>query len=353
MSLLDQKEELIELIAKAADYKQLEDLRVKFLGKSGLLTEAMKAIANLSLEEKKSFGASLNELKNLLSNEIEKKHNFLAKELIKQKLEQEKIDVTLPVRECNQGSVHPITQATQEIITIFARLGFDLASGPEIEDDFHNFTALNIPANHPARQMQDTFYFNKENMLLRTQTSNVQIRKMSQERPPFRFIAPGRVYRSDYDQTHFPMFHQVEGVCIDKNINMANLKWCLKEFLKAFFETDDIVIRLRPSFFPFTQPSAEVDIGYRIENGEIKIGSSEKWLEILGCGMVHSKVLENVNINPDEYQGFAFGAGIDRLAMLKYGIHDIRKFFDSDLRWLKHYGFSVFDIPSMVSGLSK
>lgn len=353
MSLLDQKEELIELIAKAADYKQLEDLRVKFLGKSGLLTEAMKAIANLSLEEKKSFGASLNELKNLLSNEIEKKHNFLAKELIKQKLEQEKIDVTLPVREFNHGSVHPITQATQEIITIFARLGFDLASGPEIEDDFHNFTALNIPANHPARQMQDTFYFNKENMLLRTQTSNVQIRKMSQERPPFRFIAPGRVYRSDYDQTHFPMFHQVEGVCIDKNINMANLKWCLKEFLKAFFETDDIVIRLRPSFFPFTQPSAEVDIGYRIENGEIKIGSSEKWLEILGCGMVHSKVLENVNINPDEYQGFAFGAGIDRLAMLKYGIHDIRKFFDSDLRWLKHYGFSVFDIPSMVSGLSK
>lgn len=353
MTILERRDELLKSIEQVDDQKQLEELRIRILGKSGLITEAMKKIASLSIEEKKTFGASLNEFKNELSVAIDTKQSQLINETIAKRLLEEKIDITLPARERKIGKIHPITQATQEIINIFAKLGFSLASGPEIEDDFHNFTALNIPENHPARQMQDTFYFNAENMLLRTQTSNVQIRKMSKEKPPFRFIAPGRVYRSDYDQTHFPMFNQIECVCIDKNINMGHLKWCLQEFLKAFFETDDVIIRLRPSFFPFTQVSAEVDIGYRIENGEIKIGSNEKWLEILGCGMVHPKVLENVNIDPEEYQGFAFGAGIDRLAMLKYGIEDIRKFFDSDLRWLKHYGFSVFDSPSIVSGLSR
>lgn len=352
--MLDKQEEILQSISATTELKELDDLRVQYLGKNGLLTNEMKKMANLSLEDKKTFGASLNILKNKITNAIDNQKISLEDEAINTRLTSEKIDVTQPVRPGELGKIHPITQATQEIVNIFAGLGFDLAQGPEIEDDYHNFTALNIPENHPARQMHDTFYMNtEENMTLRTHTSNVQIRKMSSEKPPFRFIAPGRVYRSDHDQTHTPMFNQVEGLCIDKNINMGNLKWCLEEFLKAFFETDNIVIRLRPSFFPFTEPSAEVDIGYKLENGEIKIGSSEKWLEILGCGMVHRKVIENVGLNPDEYQGFAFGMGIDRLAMLKYGIHDLRKFFESDMRWNSHFGFSLFDMPNLVSGLSR
>jgi phenylalanyl-tRNA synthetase alpha chain len=352
--MLDKQEEVLNSIKSTNHIKDLEELRIQYLGKNGLLTNEMKKMASLSLEDKKTFGALLNTLKSKITNAIDNQKILLEENEINTRLSSEKIDVTQPVRRGEFGKIHPITQATQEIINIFANLGFDLAQGPEIEDDYHNFTALNIPENHPARQMHDTFYMNTiENMTLRTHTSNVQIRKMSSEKPPFRFIAPGRVYRSDHDQTHTPMFNQVEGLCIDKNINMGNLKWCLEEFLKAFFETDKVVIRLRPSFFPFTEPSAEVDIGYKLENGEIKIGSNEKWLEILGCGMVHRKVIENVGLNPDEYQGFAFGVGIDRIAMLKYGIHDLRKFFESDMRWNNHFGFSLFDMPSLVSGLSK
>ncbi len=354
MSILNKKDEMLVAITKANSLKELEDLRINYLGKSGLLTLAMKEIASLSIEEKKNFGANLNSLKNEVAIKIEQHKVILEDAAIEMKLAEEKIDVTEPVRYVEKGKIHPITQATQEIINIFGNMGFSLAFGPEIEDDHHNFTALNIPANHPARQMQDTFYLNtKEDMVLRTQTSSVQIRKMSQEKPPFRFISPGRVYRSEYDQTHSPMFHQVEGLCIDKNINMGNLKWCLEEFLKAFFETSDVMIRLRPSYFPFTEPSAEVDIGYKLENGEIKIGSSDKWLEILGCGMVHPKVIANVGLDSTEYQGFAFGMGIDRMAMLKYGINDVRKLFESDLRWLKHYGFSVLDQPNLITGLSR
>lgn len=352
--MLDKQEEILQSISATTQLKELDDLRVQYLGKNGLLTNEMKKMATLSIEDKKTFGASINSLKAKITNAIDKQKILLEEKQINSRLASEKIDITQPNRSMSLGKIHPITQATQEIINIFAGLGFDLAQGPEIEDDYHNFTALNIPENHPARQMHDTFYMNtEENMTLRTHTSNVQIRKMSSEKPPFRFIAPGRVYRSDHDQTHTPMFNQVEGLCIDKNINMGNLKWCLEEFLKAFFETDKVVIRLRPSFFPFTEPSAEVDIGYKLENGEIKIGSNEKWLEILGCGMVHRKVIENVGLNPDEYQGFAFGMGIDRLAMLKYGIHDLRKFFESDMRWNNHFGFSLFDMPNLVSGLSR
>ena len=348
-----QQQEIIQTIQQAQDLKTLDDLRIHYFGKNGVLTNAMKNIAQLSIEEKKTFGANLNELKTKLAHEIEQRKEILQALEIEQRLKSEQVDVTQPIRPGSFGKIHPITQATQEIINIFANLGFALAEGPEIEDDYHNFTALNIPDNHPARQMHDTFYLNTgASMVLRTHTSNVQIR-MASEKPPFRFIAPGRVYRSDHDQTHTPMFNQVEGVCIDKNINMGNLKWCLQEFLKNFFEIDNVNIRLRPSYFPFTEPSAEVDIGYKLENGEIKIGSSEKWLEILGCGMVHRKVIENMGLDPDEYQGFAFGIGIDRLAMLKYGINDLRKFFESDMRWINHYGFSLFDSPSLVAGLSR
>jgi phenylalanyl-tRNA synthetase alpha chain len=354
MSIINQQEEILASILKVSSLKELEDFRIQYLGKSGLLTSAMKEIASFSLEEKKTFGAKLNSFKLQISEVIDRHKMVLEQALIENRLKSENLDVTQPIRPTKIGKIHPITQAMQEIVNIFVKLGFNLATGPEIEDDYHNFTALNIGENHPARQMQDTFYMNTlETMVLRTHTSNVQIRKMSVEKPPFRFIAPGRVYRSENDQTHTPMFHQVEGVYIDKNINMGHLKWCLQEFLKAFFETDDVVIRLRPSFFPFTEPSAEVDIGYKLENGEIKIGSSDKWLEILGCGMVHRKVIENIGLDPEEYQGFAFGMGIDRVAMLKYGIHDLRKFFESDMRWMQHYGFSLFDMPSLVGGLSR
>jgi len=352
--MFDKKQEIISAIVASTNLKDLDDLRVSYLGKNGSLTNAMKDIANLSIEEKKTFGAKLNSFKNEIAEAITKHKEQLEAQAIESRLRLEKMDVTQPIRSKETGKIHPITQVTQEIINIFANLGFSLASGPEIEDDYHNFTALNIPENHPARQMHDTFYMNtEESMVLRTHTSNVQIRKTKAEKPPFKFIAPGRVYRSDHDQTHSPMFHQIEGFYIDKNVNMGHLKGCLQDFLKMFFEVDDVVIRLRPSFFPFTEPSAEVDIGYRIENGEMKIGSSEKWLEILGCGMVHRKVIENIGLDPDEYQGFAFGMGMDRMAMLKYGLNDIRKFFDSDMRWINHHGFSYFDIPNLVSGLSR
>ena len=356
------KTEIISSIDNAGDLKALDDIRVSALGKKGKITDMMKSLGSLSVEEKKEAGKTLNILKGEVAKAIEAKKVTLEEKALNDKLLNEKIDVTLPVREEIQGRIHPISQVIDEICTIFGEMGFERKDGPSIEDDFHNFTALNLPANHPARQMQDTFYLpNKkdgsteieDSNVLRTQTSCVQIRTMQNEEPPIKIIAPGRVYRSDYDATHTPMFHQVEGLVIDKKSNMSDLKGVLNEFLKQFFEIDgDIPMRFRPSYFPFTEPSAEVDIGCSKKGGELKIGAGDDWLEILGCGMVNPAVLKNVGIDPDVYQGYAFGMGIDRLAMLKYGIPDLRTFFETDMRWLKHYGFVPLDIPSVTNGLS-
>lgn len=356
------KAEIISSIENAEDLKTLDDIRVSALGKKGKITDMMKNLGSLSIEEKKEAGKSLNILKDEVAKAIDDKKVILEEKALNEKLLNEKIDVTLPVREETQGRIHPISQVIDEICTIFGEMGFERKDGPSIEDDFHNFTALNLPANHPARQMQDTFYLPKEkdgskeiehSNVLRTQTSCVQIRTMQNQEPPIKIIAPGRVYRSDYDATHTPMFHQVEGLVIDKKSNMSDLKGVLNEFLVRFFELDDdIPMRFRPSYFPFTEPSAEVDIGCSKKGGELKIGAGDDWLEILGCGMVNPAVLRNVGIDPDVYQGYAFGVGIDRLAMLKYGIPDLRTFFETDMRWLKHYGFVPLDIPSVTTGLS-
>jgi len=326
--------------------QQLDEIRVKFLGKKGIVTELFSQLKNISAEEKKSFGALINKVRDEITQKIDAKKEFFSDLVLNEKLSQEKIDVTEPIRKDALGLVHPISKVAKEIREIFASLGFEFADGPEIEDDFHNFTALNMPKNHPARQMQDTFYLQNsgENAagetLLRTHTSNVQIRKMLTSKPPLKIASLGRVFRRDSDQTHTPMFHQIEGFVVDENANMANLKWILEEFLQRFFEVKNIEIRLRPSFFPFTEPSAEVDIGYKIEQGRIRIGSNEKFMEILGCGMIHPNVLKNCQIDTDKFQGFAFGIGVERLAMLKYGITDLRMFFENDVRFLKHYGFS-------------
>jgi len=320
----------------------LDNLRVNFLGKTGIITGLMSGLKDLSIEEKKQFGAAVNQLKNKVTLELQNKKDDLELIILNEKLIDEKIDLTLPVRQENQGLTHPISRVISEIKEIFGNMGFSVEEGPEIEDDFHNFTALNMAENHPARQMQDTFYLpdkDGKKMLLRTHTSSVQIRKMENAKPPLKIMALGKVYRSDSDQTHTPMFHQIEGFVIDKNINMGHLKWTLEKFLKTFFEVENISMRFRPSFFPFTEPSAELDIGYSKKDGVIKIGGEENFLEILGCGMVHPNVLKNVGIDSNEYQGFAFGVGIERLAMLKYGINDLRMFFENDLRFLKHYGF--------------
>ena len=345
----------IDAVASADSITELEQVRVEQLGKKGIISAQLQMLGKLPPEERKEFGQSVNQVKVAVSEAIEiKKFELEALELDK-KLATEKVDVTLPVRPESKGRVHPISQVIDECVAIFASMGFNVEEGPEIEDDFHNFTALNIPENHPARQMQDTFYMpaneNGEKLVLRTHTSSVQIRHMENGKPPFKFIAPGRVYRSDYDITHTPMFHQIEGLYIDKDVNMGHLKGCLHNFLKAFFELDDVPLRFRPSFFPFTEPSAEVDIGCSRKNGELKIGAGDDWLEILGCGMVHPNVLRNVGIDPEEYQGFAFGLGIERLAMLKYGAPDLRNFFDSDIKWLEHYGFGALHKPSKVGGL--
>lgn len=335
--------------------QQLDEIRVKFLGKKGLVTELFSQLKNATPEEKKSFGAAVNKLRDQITAQIDAKKEFFADLELNKKLSQEKIDITEPTRKQLQGSMHPISKVIKEIREIFSGLGFEFAQGPEIENDFYNFTALNMPKNHPARQMQDTFYLqnerdpakpieNPENeTLLRTHTSTVQIRKMLEQKPPLRVVALGRVFRRDSDQTHTPMFHQIEGFVVDESTNMAHLKWVLEEFLRQFFEVKNIELRFRPSFFPFTEPSAEVDIGYKIEQGRIKIGSNEKFMEILGCGMIHPNVLKNCQIDPDKFQGFAFGIGIERLAMLKYGITDLRMFFENDLRFLRHYGFSGFE----------
>ncbi len=353
------KAEVLAAIAAAQDLKAWDDARVAALGKKGRVTELMKGMGALPVEQKIEMGKKLNVLKSEIEAALENRRNELAEKELNEKLARETIDVTLPVRDEVQGRIHPVSKIYEEVVAIFGEMGFDVAEGPDIEDQFHNFNALNMPANHPARQMQDTFYIPNRNSddfddsyVVRTHTSPVQIRTMESRRPPIRIIAPGRTYRSDYDATHTPMFHQVEGLVIDKNITMAHLKGCLYDFVKAFFELDEIPVRYRPSYFPFTEPSAEMDIGCLKTKTELKIGAGTDWLEILGCGMVHPNVLRAGGIDPDEYQGFAFGVGIDRLAMLKYGIPDLRTFFESDVRWLKHYGFTPLDFSSMTGGLS-
>jgi len=344
----------VEKIAIINSKDELQNLKTEFFGKNGQITIQFKKLGTLPSEKKKEFASSLNKLKDNLTNQIEVKLLDLETKEINEKLKDEKVDITLPVRTSSNGKIHPVSQVIDEISSIFSEIGFSVAEGPDVETEYNNFTALNTPEDHPARDMHDTFYLEEnKKILLRTHTSPVQIRTMLKEKPPFKIIAPGRTYRCDSDQTHAPMFHQLEGLHIDKNITMSHLKGCLDYFIKEFFEVKNIKMRFRPSHFPFTEPSAEVDIGYRLENGRIIIGEGDKWLEILGCGMVHPNVLRNVKVDPKKYQGFAFGIGIDRLAMLKYGINDLRAFFESDYRWLSHFGFDPLDVPTNYRGLSK
>ena len=349
--------ELMGQVAAAQSLTALEELRVAALGRKGRVTEMMKGLGGLDGEARKERGRALNLLKDALTDAIEARKAALAEAELDARLEQERVDVTLPARPESQGRLHPISQTIDELTAIFGEMGFAVAEGPDIEDDFHNFGALNIPPEHPARQMMDTFYLRPKpdgtRMVLRTHTSPVQVRTMLAEKPPIRIIAPGRAYRSDSDMTHTPMFHQVEGLVVDRHTHMGHLKGCLIEFCRAFFELPDVPVRFRPSHFPFTEPSAEVDIGCSRAGGELRIGAGEGWLEILGCGMVHPKVLAACAIDPTVYQGFAFGMGIERIAMLKYGIPDLRTFFEADLRWLRHYGFAPLDVPSLVGGLSR
>jgi len=349
------REDWLRQIVAAGDADALEQLRVAILGRNGQLTALLKTLGGLAPDERKTRGAALNALKGVVEEALgaaKQKHDRAA---LDQRLSEERIDVSLPVKADIDGRVHPISQTIDELIAIFGEMGFTVAEGPHIEDDFHNFTALNIPPEHPARQEHDTFYLTPRaadgsRKVLRTHTSPVQIRTMMETKPPIRIIVPGRTFRSDHDATHSPMFHQVEGLVIEKNIHMGHLKGCLIEFCRTFFDVDDLPVRFRPSYFPFTEPSAEVDIGCSREGGGLKIGAGADWLEILGCGMVHPKVLANCGLDPAEYQGFAFGMGIERIAMLKYGIPDLRTFYESDLRWLRHYGFLPLEQPSLVSG---
>lgn len=322
---------------------QLEEVRLNFLGKKSVLNDLFLELKNMNPQDKKTFGGQINQARDYIQENINLKKKYFEDLELNQKLSGEKIDVSAPVRQENQGFIHPINKVMHEIEEIFAGYGYEFAEGPEIEDDFHNFSALNIPKNHPARQMQDTFYFTNSELLLRTHTSNTQIRKMKNSQPPLKMCALGRVFRNESDQTHTPMFHQFEGFLVDKNVQMGHLKATLENFLEDFFAAKNLELRFRPSFFPFTEPSAEVDINYSIENGKIKIGKGDKFMEILGCGMIHRNVLSNCNIDPEQFQGFAFGIGVERLAMLKYGISDLRMFFENDVRFLKHYGFKVSD----------
>ncbi len=350
--------ELTHAIKNASDLATLEEVRVTALGRKGRVSELMQRLGQLPPDARRSFGQAVNQLKNRVGEALEAKHAALAHEALSQTLAASRADVTLPVRPgpLAEGRIHPVSQVSDEITEIFADLGFAIAEGPDIETDFNNFTALNIPPEHPARQDHDTFYFEPgpdgTRPVLRTHTSPVQIRTMLREKPPLRIIAPGRVYRSDSDQTHTPMFHQVEGLVIDEDTHLGHLKWVLEEFLKAFFEVQQVKMRYRASHFPFTEPSMEVDIGYAEVGDEIRIGEGDRWLEILGCGMVHPNVLKNVGLDPGRYQGFAFGLGIDRIAMLKYGMPDLRAFFAADLRWLEHYGFPPLAVPTLAGGLS-
>lgn len=352
---LDQLQaDLLASVDASAGLDALDSVRVHALGKQGAVTGLLKSLGAMSPEERQTTGARIHALREAVTEAIATRKASLEASALEAKLASETIDMTLPVDGVAPGSVHPVSQVMDELAEIFADMGFAVATGPEIEDDWHNFTALNIPETHPARAMHDTFYLAGEHerpMVLRTHTSPVQIRTMTSQKTPIRIIAPGRVYRSDSDATHTPMFHQIEGLVIDKGITLGHLKWTLETFLKAFFERDDIVLRLRPSYFPFTEPSAEVDVGYSVVNGKRVIGGSEGWMEVLGSGMVHPKVIEACGLDPNEWQGFAFGTGVDRLAMLKYGMDDLRPFFDGDLRWLKHYGFSALDVPTLSGGV--
>lgn len=347
------------MVEAANDLSSLDHARVTALGKKGRITEQMKTLGTLDPETRKETGQALNVLKNEVTDLIEERQKRLNEQALEAKIAGETVDVTLPVREERRGTIHPITQTQDDIISIFADMGFTMHEGPDIEDDFHNFTALNFPPKHPAREMHDTFYLpdapdiddpDFARRLLRTHTSTCQIRAMKAHGVPIRAIVMGRTYRSDYDMTHTPMFHQLEGLVIDKDIHMGHLKGCLIEFCKTYFDVDDLPVRFRPSFFPFTEPSAEMDIGCTRADGGLTIGAGDDWLEILGCGMVHPNVLKNCDIDPDEYQGFAFGMGVERVAMLKYGIPDLRSFFESDTRWLSHYGFDALDIPNRATG---
>jgi phenylalanyl-tRNA synthetase alpha chain len=356
MSLEGLEREIIDSVAKASDEAALEAVRVSALGKKGAISDRMKSLGAMAPEERKEAGAALNLIKERVSEAIAKRKAALQQQALEARLVSEKIDVTLPARPERQGTIHPVSQVWEEVVQIWGDLGFAVAEGPHIEDDFYNFTALNMPPEHPARQEHDTFYFNEKEdgsrMVLRTHTSPVQIRTMLSQKPPIRIIAPGRTFRCDSDMTHTPMFHQIEGLAIDETTHMGHLKWVLAEFCKAFFEVDDVKMRFRASHFPFTEPSMEVDINCSWDGGQVKIGVGDSWLEILGSGMVHPNVIRHGGLDPDKYQGWAFGMGLDRIAMLKYGIPDLRAFFEADLRWLKHYGFRALQVPTLAGGLS-
>ena len=348
------KDEYLSKLKRQLNLSEINEIKSNLFGKNGLISSQFKKIGSIDENERKKFASDLNVIKDELQDLINFKINEIQNAEINKKLEKEKIDVTLPERTFVRGKIHPVSQTIDEISSIFSEIGFNVEEGPDVENEYNNFTALNTPDNHPARDMHDTFYLDeKKESLLRTHTSPVQIRTMLNAKPPFKIIAPGRTYRSDSDQTHAPMFHQVEGLHIDKDINMGHLKGCLNYFIKEFFEVKKIKMRFRPSHFPFTEPSAEVDIGYELKDGKIIIGEGDQWLEILGCGMVHPNVLKNVKVDPTKFQGYAFGIGIDRLAMLKYGINDLRAFFDCDYRWLNHFGFDPLDVPTNYRGLSR
>ena len=355
----DLKQKYLSQIADAGDESALEDIRLAAVGKKGEVALKMRELGKMTPEERQVAGPALNALKDEINSALSAKKAALGDAALDERLRSEWLDVTLPTRHQRQGSIHPVSQVTEELTAIFAEIGFSVAEGPRIDTDWYNFDALNIPGHHPARAEMDTFYMARAEgderapHVLRTHTSPVQIRTMEAEGAPLRIICPGGVYRADYDQTHTPMFHQVEGLAIDKDLSMANLKWVLEEFFSAFFEVDGIKTRFRASHFPFTEPSAEVDIQCSWVDGQLRIGEGDGWLEVLGSGMVHPKVLQAGGIDPNEWQGFAFGMGIDRIAMLKYGIPDLRAFFDSDLRWLRHYGFASLDQPNLHGGLSR
>jgi phenylalanyl-tRNA synthetase alpha chain len=357
-SLTSLEQETLTAIARAEDEAALEAVRIAALGKKGTISALLATLGKLAPDERKETGAAINSLKDKVSAALAARRTILKQAALEARLVSEAVDVTLPARTspAETGRIHPISQVTDELAAIFADLGFSIAEGPDIESDDYNFTRLNFPPDHPARDMHDTFFLapNKagEKKLLRTHTSPVQVRTMLAQKPPIRVICPGRTYRIDSDQTHTPMFHQVEGLVIDTKAHLGHLKWILEEFCKAFFEVADVKMRFRPSFFPFTEPSMEVDIQCSRKGGEIRFGEGEDWLEILGCGMVHPNVLKNCGLDPDVYQGFAWGMGIDRIAMLKYGMPDLRAFFEADIRWLSHYGFRPLDMPTLLGGLS-
>jgi len=352
------EKETLAAISAAKDEAALESVRVAALGKKGTLSALLSGLGKLPAEERKERGAAINLVKDRVTDALAARRVALKEAALEARLATETLDVTLPARVAplDLGRLHPLSQVTDELAAIFADIGFSIAEGPDIETDDYNFTKLNFPPDHPAREMHDTFFFKPdahgERRVLRTHTSPVQVRTMLAQKPPLRVICPGRTYRCDSDQTHTPMFHQVEGLVIDKQAHLGHLKWILEEFCKAFFEVPQVKMRFRPSFFPFTEPSMEVDIQCSRKGGEIRFGEGEDWLEILGCGMVHPNVLRNCGLDPEIYQGFAWGIGIDRIAMLKYGMPDLRAFFEADARWLKHYGFRPFDMPTLFAGLS-